>query len=112
MPESNNDDNAHNGLFNASDPEQVANRKRTQGRKKKSEEGTVKTILSTKDGRAWMLSILEFCHIFAPSYTGEAFSTAFQEGQRNVGLRLLADVTRIAPEEYALMLREKEKHDD
>lgn len=97
--------------YNASDPEQVSKRKRDKGRKKKSEESVVKTLLSTKDGRAWMLSLLEFCHIFTPSYTGEMFSTSFNEGQRNVGLRLLIDVTRVAPDEYTLMLREKAKDD-
>lgn len=95
------------GSYNASDAEQVAKKRRASGKKRKSDEDIVKTIMSTQPGRAWILSILESCHIFAMSYTGEALSSAFNEGERNVGLKLLATVTRAAPDEYALMLKEK-----
>jgi len=58
-------------------------------------------------GRSWMRELLEACHIFHASYTGEALSTVFREGERSIGLRLLAGVMRAYPEAYIQMMKEQ-----
>lgn len=96
--------------FNASDPVQVAAKRRSAGRKRKADEAVVYTIMSTKSGREWMYSLLGSCHCFSSSFTGEAFSMAFKEGERNIGLMLTAQIMKAAPEEFVLMLKEQTKN--
>jgi hypothetical protein len=36
---------------------------------------------------------------------------AFAEGERNVSLKLLADINRVCPDQYVLMLRERHARD-
>ena len=44
----------------------------------------------TESGKQVLRDLLEFCHVFQSSYMPEApMDTAFREGERNVGLRLL-----------------------
>jgi len=64
----------------------------------------IEAALSTRDGREWMYDKLSRCHIYHTSFVvGDALSTAYQEGERNIGLLLLAE---IPPDVYALMLKE------
>jgi hypothetical protein len=64
----------------------------------------IEAALSTRDGREWMYDKLSRCHIYNTSFVvGDPHSTAFQEGERNIGLLLLAE---IPPDVYALMLKE------
>ncbi len=96
--------------FNASDPVQVAAKRRSAGRKRKASEGIVYTIMSTQAGREWMYSLLGSCHCFSSSFTGEALTMAFKEGERNIGLMLTAQIMKASPEEFVLMLKEHSKN--
>ena len=95
--------------YNASDPVQVATRRRHAGRKKKASEDVVYTIMSTQAGRVWMKGILDLCHCFGTSFTGEPLSMAFKEGERNIGLMLISQIMKASPEEFILMLKEANK---
>ena len=64
--------------------------------------------LDTSAGRAFVWQQLSRCLINQLSFTGEWGSTAFNEGHRNVGNQLLADVMRVRPGAYALMLKEND----
>lgn len=63
-------------------------------------------LMSSPAGRVWVLDILEHCNIFATSFSVNALQTAFREGQRDVGLRLLADIVSFSPDQYIQMMRE------
>lgn len=67
----------------------------------------IRGIMSLPAGRAWMLGHLETCHIFASSHTRNALDTAFAEGERNVGLRFLLDIMQACPEQYTVMMQER-----
>lgn len=96
--------------YDASDPVQVNNARKTAGRKKKSSMEAVKAIMSLPQCRKWMYTVLEDCHIFQTSFVqGDPHATSFREGERNAGLRILAEVMAAAPKEYAVMLGEN-KH--
>lgn len=58
-----------------------------------------------------MCEVLEACHIFASSHTGNALNTAFAEGERNIGLRLLNGIMAAAPDQYVQMMRERNERD-
>jgi hypothetical protein len=64
-------------------------------------------LMDTMAGRKWILDILETCHIFQTSFTPHSGQTAFREGERNIGLRILMDVMDACPDQYVLMMRER-----
>lgn len=67
----------------------------------------VRGIMSVKAGRQWMLGKLEACHVFAPTFSTNGLQMAFAEGERNIGLKLLADIMVACPDHYILMMREQ-----
>jgi hypothetical protein len=67
----------------------------------------VNGIMSVAPGRKWMCELLETCHIFATSFSDVGLRMAFMEGQREVGLRLLADIMGACPDRYIEMMRER-----
>lgn len=96
--------------YNASDPEQVNLRRRKAGRVAKEKVDFIATIMADKAGRAWIYGLLEAAHCFRTSYVHrDAYATTFQEGERNLGLRVLNEVMRAAPAQYVTMLDEATK---
>lgn len=94
--------------FDASDPEQVNQRKRDAGRRVKANRQVVRNLLSTPQGRAWLYDVLAGCKVYSTSFIqGDPHATSFNEGQRNVGLRLTAEALAADPKNYLLMLQEK-----
>lgn len=67
-------------------------------------------LLSERWGRRIVWRQLAACGVFRTTFTGEALSSAYQEGQRAVGLAILARVMEIAP--AALPLMQAEAEDD
>jgi hypothetical protein len=68
-------------------------------------------IMSVAPGRSWVCDILESCHIFHTSFSDVGLRMAFMEGQREVGIRLLSDIMGACPDQYILMMRERnERH--
>jgi hypothetical protein len=100
------------GSFNASDPAQVATKRRSAGKKRKARESVVYTIMSTQQGREWFHDLLSSCHCFSTSFTGESLSMAFKEGERNIGLILTAQIMKASPDEFVTMLKEHNKNAD
>jgi hypothetical protein len=70
------------------------------------DDAVVQSIMASPGGRAWMLDQLEFCAVFHTTFTGDALSSAFKEGHRTVGLRLLAGIMRACPDAYIQMMKE------
>lgn len=54
-------------------------------------------VLGTKAGRQFAREVLALCGLHRLSFSPDAALTAFREGERNVGLRLVADIGRLAP---------------
>ena len=99
---------------NAADKKQVRHAKRKQESKEERQLNDVRYILNDERGRRFLWRYLNLCGVFRSSFTGN-FETYFNEGERNVGLKMLADVNEAAPEVYAVMVKEardREKKDD
>lgn len=62
-------------------------------------------LMSHKQGRRLMASLLDVTGVFRSSYTGTE-ETTFREGARNVGLRYFAKITDLCPDHYVTMLKE------
>lgn len=66
----------------------------------------IRSVVSSRQGRHLVWAILQQSGIHALSYTGEANSTAFNEGQRNIGIWLKSNIDRFAPEAFMIMTKE------
>ncbi len=66
----------------------------------------LRSAMSTASGRAWFHDLLEACHLFSDPFTGNPYSEAYLKGERNVGLRIFADITANCPDDYILMMKE------
>lgn len=65
-------------------------------------------LLGAPAGRDWVYDLLSRCGIYQIGFVpGQPDSTAFNLGQRNIGLGLMADITRVAPDLYVEMLQEQ-----
>jgi len=94
---------------NAADPEQVERAKQKSESLNDQRINDVREILSTVRGRRFYWRYLEICGIFRTS-NSDSSQIFFNEGMRNIGLQLLADLNEAAPDAYLLMLQEsKEK---
>lgn len=68
-------------------------------------------LMSDKRGRRVMWRLLQRSGIYRTSFTGEALSMAFKEGERNQGLRLMDQVMQHCPERFSVMQKEAPKHE-
>lgn len=69
----------------------------------------LKWLLSNKRGRRFVFRLLERAGVWRLSFNTNALSMAFNEGARNEGLRLLAQITTHCAERYAEMLMESKE---
>ncbi len=85
------------------DVEMLKRKKAVDSLSKKEAAEDLRAVMSTKEGRRFAWRLISFEGL---SYTGKAFSTAFNEGKREFRLQLRADLQRDAPREYLEMMRE------
>ena len=84
---------------NARDPKAVADASRRERDRAKRDTADLRWIMSDPRGRRFIWRLLGITGIFRSSFTGNS-ETFFREGERNVGLKLLTDVTRDANDFY------------
>ena len=75
------------------------------------EESDLKWLMADRRGCRVVRALLERSGVFRSSFTGDAQSTAFREGERNVGLGFLALVTCHAPERLAEIFTGKDGYE-
>lgn len=92
--------------MNAADEQQLADSKKRNKAGRDQELDDLRTVLGTPQGRRFYWRTLGECGIYRTSYTGSSNSTCFNEGKREIGLRLMADLMEAAPEKYILMQQE------
>jgi|6_EtaG_2_1085325.scaffolds.fasta_scaffold02539_5 hypothetical protein len=90
---------------NAADPSQVRKAKCDEEFLRDQELSDMRDILRNKEGRRYLLRTLKRCHVYKTSFTGNS-TTFFNEGKRDIGLRILADITEGSPDLYAVMMQE------
>ncbi len=86
-----------------------------QGRlQAETEISDIKWLMKGPRGRRHIWRQLEQAGVFRSSFNTNAMTMAFQEGQRNLGLRLLGMVHEHCPELYPIMVEESThgKHAD
>lgn len=66
----------------------------------------LRQLMSTTAGRRWLHDLLAVCGVGRTPYTTDPYDTAFNCGQQNIGLRLLAESMSAAPGSYLEMMKE------
>jgi|SRR5882724_8576907 len=66
----------------------------------------IHNTMSTIEGRQWLWDVLATCHCFSSTFNGDALQSAFAEGQRSIGLAILADIMLACPDYYIQAMRE------
>lgn len=83
---------------------------------REKEQNDLRWVMSNKQGRRFIYRQLSEAGIWTSSFNTNNAVMAFNEGQRNRGLKLLSEITEACPDRYTEMLDEqkeaKDKHDN
>ncbi len=92
-------------MANIADETQVKEQTRRGRFLREQQLADTKAILDLPAGRRFLWRYLEATGIFRLSYTGDN-ATFFNEGRREIGLKLLEDISEANPEAYLQMMQE------
>lgn len=67
-------------------------------------------IMAEEHGRRFIWRVLERAGIYRTSFAGSSEQTFFREGERNMGLMLVAEIHEICPEMYSRMIKEAKQN--
>jgi hypothetical protein len=93
---------------NAVDPKQIKEAKITSKDLRKQELRDVSFLLSSVEGRRFFYRYLVMSKVFETTMTGSSY-TFFNEGMRNIGLSLMADLNEADPSAYSKIIEENRK---
>jgi len=93
-------------MYDASNRKDVRKAEKAARLAARDDADAIKKIMSDSFGRAWMWRKLEAARIFDDPFTGDPLVEAYNKGNRNFGMILLADIMKHCPEQYLLMTRE------
>jgi len=62
-------------------------------------------LMCQREGRRFIWRLLQNCRLYETGFTGTS-AAFFREGERNVGLAVLADIVRLCPDLHARMVIE------
>lgn len=90
--------------------DEEAQRLRDEQRRRQQVED-FKWLMAHKQGRRLMWRLLSMAGVFRTSMTGNS-STFFNEGRRDIGLQLMAEINDHSLDAYVLMLKEQKADDN
>lgn len=89
---------------NPADPEQVKSAQAIERVRDQQHANDIREFYALPVGRRLLDWLFEMTGLFHTSFDTDALRMAFNEGQRNVGIRVLADLTAAQPTAFAEML--------
>jgi hypothetical protein len=94
--------------YNAGDAQQVAKARGKAKVREHQKQSGLRKLMSDPEGRVWMWELLSLCGIYHSGFSSDALAMAFNEGRRDIGLRITAEINRLNPEFYARMTAENQ----
>lgn len=91
--------------YDAGDRTHVSERHTRRRLRVEREDADFIWLMNQKEGRRFVWRLLKICHLYESSFTGTS-AIIFREGERNVGLQVVADITRLCPNLFARMMGE------
>jgi hypothetical protein len=98
--------NEQSAAYDAGDRRQVERREKTAKTARAQRGEDLRWLMGDLRGRRFLWELLGRAGIFRGSMGPSAEVTAFNEGRRDLGLVVLADLMRVCPELYARMQAE------
>lgn len=83
---------------------QARNRKTKLSRREAAED--LKSVLASPSGRRWMWNHISGLGPFQTPFGPSPHLSYFAGGRQNVGLELIAEISRVSPDLFALMQKE------
>lgn len=97
---------------NAADATQVKKDEDRQKQGRDRDLSDLRSVMSTREGRRVMNRLIEFCGVMSTGFNPNGSITNFNLGQRNVGLKLYADLEEGCPQSYLLMRQEARRSEE
>jgi hypothetical protein len=97
---------------NTADEGSVGEQKNKAKRDRELELADMAFFCGDPRGRRFLWRYIEFCGWRKSSFTGNNSETFFLEGQRNIAMKMIADITQSSPEAFFTMLKEAEGDPD
>lgn len=94
--------------YNSADPDQVKQAEVKAKLETLNNTDSLYAIMQLKEGRNFVWWLLEEAGVFRTSFTGNS-TTFFNEGQRNIGLKVMAILNEKCPDLYLKMLKENKR---
>jgi hypothetical protein len=92
--------------IDTSDAKQVQSAIKKAKTKDEVREEGLRQLLASAQGRAWMWGLLSDCDPYRTPFNTDPIQMGFNCGESNVGLKLIAEIHRVAPESYLMMMKE------
>lgn len=105
----------HNPLDLAGQERTAATRAEEERLAREKEQNDLRWVMSSKQGRRFMYRLLSEAGLYRLSFNldnTDPLATAFNEGQRNIGLTRLSEITEACPDRYTEMLAEQKEAKD
>lgn len=96
---------------NAANPEQVKEAARLDKYKDKQKIEDARSVMSTPNGRRFVMSVMHYSGVNRLSFTGNS-ETYFNEGARNIGLWIQSMLQTEMPDLYLQMIKENIKGEE
>lgn len=93
-------------IYGDEDKKKTVDQRKEAERLRKRHISDVRKVLGTVEGRRIYWDLLKETGVFRNSFSANANQTAFNEGRRDVGLAILADVNKADSDAYPRMQRE------
>ncbi len=96
--------------YNAADPKAVNEARKRAARERREELDYLKRILSTKEGRKWLLRLMSLGDILAEPYNPNNTTehTYVNLGAQKITRKLWKDILELSPTDFAVMYRESQ----
>jgi hypothetical protein len=94
--------------YNAGDAQAVAKRQKTAKTRDLQTRAALRRLMSDPEGRALVWDYLTVCGVGHLSFSSDALVMAFNEGKRQIGNMIIADINRVSPELYMKMAIENQ----
>src|SRR5580765_3347308 len=91
--------------YNAANPSHIKGRKNQEKRELIKNEDAFRYVMGDVRGRNFVWHLLSSTGLYDDSFTGNS-STFYNEGKRAIGLRLIADLENVCPQEFIAMWHE------
>ena len=99
-------------VYNAEDSKQIEAARKKAAREKLLRDETIRTLMSKKDGRAWIHYILTQADMFGnPIVLGDPYGTYNNIGMANLAKLIWQDIEAAAPESCLLMIKEAKQNE-